>query len=96
MPREKDWTPVKVPAAKALDETPNGALVVLVGRGRVFIPKSLIDDDSEVWEVGQEGELVIPTWLANEKGLKGEAKDDDDDEVPDLVDMIEGRDRRRR
>ena len=35
----------------------------------VFIPKSQITDDSEVWESGQEGELEIPEWLAMDRGL---------------------------
>jgi len=34
-----------------------------------WIPVSKIHDNSEVWEPGQTGELVIPEWLAIEKGL---------------------------
>lgn len=34
-----------------------------------WIPKSQIDDDSDVWEEGQEGTLVIPLWLAEKKSL---------------------------
>jgi hypothetical protein len=37
----------------------------------VWIPFSQIHADSEVWEdseVGEEGKLVIPEWLATKKG----------------------------
>ena len=34
-----------------------------------WIPKSVIDDDSEVWKDGQEGELVIAEWWAEKNGL---------------------------
>ena len=34
-----------------------------------WIPKSQIDDDSEVYKAGTDGVLVIPEWLALEKSL---------------------------
>lgn len=34
-----------------------------------WIAKSQIDEDSEVYEKGTEGELIISKWLATEKGL---------------------------
>ena len=34
-----------------------------------WIPLSQVDDDSECWEEGHEGELVISQWCAEEKGL---------------------------
>ncbi len=34
-----------------------------------WIAKSQIDEDSEVYEEGTEGELIISEWLAKEKGL---------------------------
>ena len=33
----------------------------------LLIPVSQIDDDSEVYEVGHEGELVITEWLAGQR-----------------------------
>jgi hypothetical protein len=45
------------------------ALLCEVDGQQVWIPQALISDDSEVWEPGQEGDLVIPMWLAEEKGL---------------------------
>jgi len=38
-------------------------------RRMMWIPKSQIDDDSEVWEPGQSGELVTSEWIAIEKDL---------------------------
>ena len=38
-------------------------------RRLVWIPKSQIDDDSEVWEKGQDGTLVTSEWIALEKSL---------------------------
>lgn len=31
----------------------------------IWIPKSQIHDNSEIWKVGQEGDLVISSWLAD-------------------------------
>lgn len=45
------------------------AILVEVDGQEVWIPKSQIDDDSEVYEANTEGDLIIPEWLAREKGL---------------------------
>ncbi len=34
-----------------------------------WIPRSQIDDDSEVYKKGDTGECVISDWLAEQKGL---------------------------
>lgn len=40
------------------------------GAARVWFPKGKhIHDDSEVFEEGDEGDLIISEWIANEKGL---------------------------
>ncbi len=44
-------------------------LVVVEGDVEAWIPHSLIDEASEVAEDGDSGLLVIPEWLAVEKGL---------------------------
>lgn len=37
--------------------------------GRVWVPKSQITDESEVWEPDQEaGDLVVRKWFARQKG----------------------------
>jgi hypothetical protein len=45
------------------------ALLVLVEGEEVWIPRSQIQEDSEVQDEGDSGTLVIPMWLAEEKGL---------------------------
>lgn len=48
----------------------NTALLVRHDDGEeVWYPKSQIHDDSEVYEEGHEGEVVITYWLAKERGL---------------------------
>lgn len=34
----------------------------------VWIPKSVIHDDSEVWEDEQDGDLVVKDWYAKKQG----------------------------
>jgi hypothetical protein len=36
----------------------------------IWIPKSQIHDDSEVYKPWTEGKLIIPEWLATAKGIK--------------------------
>lgn len=53
-------------------ETENAISIVIQDRGGttgMWIPKSQIHDDSEVYEAGTRGKLIIPEWLAVEKGL---------------------------
>jgi hypothetical protein len=45
------------------------ALLVEIEGETFWIPKSQIHDDSEVYKADTEGTLVIPLWLAEEKGL---------------------------
>lgn len=47
------------------------AILVKVDGVEVWIPKSQIADESEVWSLKNAGpgDLVIPQWLAEEKGL---------------------------
>jgi hypothetical protein len=34
----------------------------------VWVPKSQLDDDSEVYKLGTDGTLVVSDWLAEKKG----------------------------
>lgn len=46
-------------------------LVVDEDDNEVWIPESQIDADSEIWsftDIGTQGKLVIPEWLAKKKG----------------------------
>ena len=58
--------------AKVLRDRSLALLVEIEDSPQEFwIPKSLIDDDSEVFDgdSNSEGELVIPQWLAEKKGM---------------------------
>jgi hypothetical protein len=54
--------------ATALRATDAALLVEIDGR-QFWIPQSQIDDDSEVYQAGDEGELVVSQWIAEQKGL---------------------------
>jgi hypothetical protein len=45
------------------------ALLVAIDDRLIWIPKSQVLDDSEVQGEGDEGALVIPEWLAIERGI---------------------------
>lgn len=45
------------------------AIKVLIDGKEYWIPKSHIHDDSEVYEKGGEGKLIVSQWIAEEKGL---------------------------
>jgi hypothetical protein len=49
--------------------TTDMALLCEIDGSEYWIPQSQIDDDSEVWEEGDEGMLVISKWIADQKGL---------------------------
>ena len=34
-----------------------------------WIPKSQVDDDSEVWKMGQKGDMIITHWIAGQMGF---------------------------
>lgn len=62
------WHTVSFLDVIALMATPLALLCNIDGE-EIWIPYSQIDDDSEVSEVGDEGELVITEWFAVQKGL---------------------------
>lgn len=71
---ERDWDPVEIPDVKCVRVTLGGALVcrttLASGEMQQFlVPLGLVDDDSEVYKPHTEGTLIIPTFLAIEKGL---------------------------
>jgi hypothetical protein len=46
------------------------AILCDVGKDKpAWIPKSMIDDDSEIREVGESGEITISEWFARKEGL---------------------------
>lgn len=45
------------------------AILVDVDGEDYWIPLSQVDDESEVYESGDQGDLVITEWIAQQKGL---------------------------
>jgi hypothetical protein len=46
------------------------ALLCVVGGEEHWVPRSQIHDNSEVYEKGHEGKLVVTAWWADKAGLK--------------------------
>lgn len=59
---------VTVEDVRAIGATPKALCVEIEGRD-VWIPQGQITDDSEVYEIGHRGKLVITRWIAEQKGL---------------------------
>lgn len=45
------------------------AVLCLIDSRQVWVPQSVIHEDSEVFEAGQSGKLVLMTWWAVREGL---------------------------
>jgi hypothetical protein len=45
------------------------ALLCIIDGNEFWVPKSVVDDDSEVYAVGHEGKLVVHEWFAEKEGL---------------------------
>lgn len=59
---------VTVEDVVAIGQTDKALLVKIEG-DEVWIPQSVIHDDSEVYKQGDEGDLVIYRWFAEKEGL---------------------------
>lgn len=60
--------PVEFRGVTCTAET-KAAILVVIDEVEHWIPKSQVDDDSEVYKKGDEGTLIISEWIAQEKGL---------------------------
>lgn len=60
---------IRLPDCVVLYETDKAILVAIPAFGDYWIPKTQIDDRSEVWQDGDVGELWISDWIAQEKGI---------------------------
>jgi hypothetical protein len=47
----------------------DAAILVRIDGEEHWIPQSQVSDDSEVWQEGDEGRLVVSQWIAMQKGL---------------------------
>ncbi len=50
-------------------ETEKAVHIIFDDGSKAWIPKSCVDDDSEVYKEGDEGKLVLPEWFALKEGL---------------------------
>ncbi len=58
---------VTIDDCRAIRETDMAILVDIDGEEH-WVPKSQILDESEVWQDGDEGTLVVSGWLARQEG----------------------------
>lgn len=66
MGREKETVEFEDVTVKAETEK---ALLVVIDDEEHWIPKNQIDDDSEVYERGTSGKLVLTRWICEQKNL---------------------------
>jgi hypothetical protein len=67
---DEDYEAVTVTKVEAINATAYGLLCKFTELNKqCWIPQSQIFDDSEVFETGHVGKLVIPRWLAEREGL---------------------------
>lgn len=61
----------KLGTGKATKATDKALFIELESGEHLWIPKSVLDDDSEVYdnEGNAEGEVVVKTWWAEKEGL---------------------------
>lgn len=67
MPQFRPDDRVEVRDASCIAMTEKALLVEVDGE-QTWVPRSQVDDDSEVWEDGQEGTLTVSRWIAEQKG----------------------------
>lgn len=65
---EYDDKNVVINRCECLHETDKALLVDVGEPDGVWVPKSQIHDDSEVYENGGTGKLVVSKWIAEQKG----------------------------
>lgn len=59
---------VTLEAVEAIAQTDKALLCEIEG-DQYWVPQSQIDDDSEVYERGHSGKLVVTEWWARKNGL---------------------------
>jgi len=67
MPEFKDKVHFK--NARSTSSTERAVYCILENDHGLWVPKSQIDDDSEVYDKYQEGKLVVSLWIAEEKEI---------------------------
>lgn len=59
----------RVPGCRVVRATAKALLVAVPDHGEVWFPQGQIDDRSDVYREGDEGDLWISQWIAEQKGL---------------------------
>lgn len=67
--RDDDQPPWRQSGVKCIFDSGKALLVRLQDGREQWFPKSVIHDDSEVYELGHEGEIVVKCWFAENEGL---------------------------
>lgn len=49
-------------------------VVSTVTHGMLLVPQEVIDDESEVWQVGDAGTLLVLNWWARQRGIRGKRR----------------------
>ena len=66
--QDEDDDPVVFHEARGVAATELALLCAWDGHEH-WVPQSVIHEDSEVWEAGQEGKLVLARWWAEKEGF---------------------------
>lgn len=56
--------------AKCIKETAKAIKVRLENGKEHWIPKSVIDDDSEVYQDDTDGKLIVKSWFCEQEGIE--------------------------
>ena len=64
-----DSRSVLVPGTEVLRETDKALLIRFSNDQELWIPQSQLHEDSEVFEMGHAGDLIISRWIAELKEL---------------------------
>jgi len=65
----KKSEPFEVGEGTCIRDTPNALLIQFEDGREIWFPKSVIHEDSEVYEEEGSGTVIIYEWFAVEKGL---------------------------
>lgn len=73
---------VEISGATVL-EIQGGTLVVsTIDLGTLLVPQDAVDDESEIWRIGDVGTLVVESWWAKRRGIRGRRRSKKKDDCP--------------
>lgn len=59
----------EVENVRVIRETAEALLIEIDGERQTWVPKSQVDDDSEVFTDGDQGTITLAEWFAEKEGL---------------------------